>query len=120
MSYILLSHHLILSLHSSYTKKSDLQAIVSERENQSLRKLMIKDRKELSNYIQNLISEVFKNTENYFYSLSLKEVFMVLKLSNKFLEICFEFSSQNESKLLEDFFSLMKWYSSDFSTTNFE
>ena len=43
----------------------------------------------------------------------------MLSLSNKFLEICFDFTSSKESLLHEKILSLCRWYVHDFSENQF-
>ena len=85
------------SFHYGYDENAQLQSIITELENKDLKKNLINDRKTLWKFVQQLISEFFEGTTNFFLSLSVKELYDVLSLTNTFLEIGFEFSNPKES-----------------------
>lgn len=78
MSEVLKSHHLMLSFHDKYEDSSALKKVIDPVENQELRNCLKNGRKQISQSIQWIIADFIKNTENVFYSLSIKELFDVL------------------------------------------
>lgn len=112
MSQLLLSHQLIARYHENYDEGNE---VITEKENKGLYSLMIKNRKEFNLYIQEQITKFFEGTKNFFLNLSIKELFDVLRLTGKFLEISIEFVFSSKTKILYDtVFGLTQRYIKDF------
>ena len=56
--------------------------------------------------IQNRVIEVFKATNNFFFNMSVSELFDTLVITNKFLEVGLEFAKPNQCVLLDEMLSL--------------
>ena len=95
-----------------------MKGMMSEDENATMRKSFISDqgRRALWRHLQSLTTDFFEATQPIFLALSVRELFDVLSLTNKFLEIGFEFSScdkisskaarEKESPLLNQILSM--------------
>ena len=109
-SQFMLSHHLMARYHHDYPKNEELQEIMSESENREMSRQLLNDRAALSQFMQRLICEFLTATSKAFLALSVTEVFDVFRLTNKFLEISFEFSSPKKSDLFDCALSLGQRY----------
>ena len=69
--------------------------------------------------MQARVIEIFKATTNFFFNLSVRELFDVLALTNKFLEVGLEFAQPKEWVLLDEMLSLCNRYMLDFKETQF-
>lgn len=69
--------------------------------------------------MQAKVIEIYKATNNYFFNLSVRELFDMLSLTNKFLEVGLEFANPKEWVLLDEVLSLCNRYMLDFKETQF-
>jgi hypothetical protein len=69
--------------------------------------------------MQAKVIEIYKATNNFFFNLSVRELFDMLALTNKFLEVGIEFANPKECVLLDEVLSLCNRYMLDFKETQF-
>lgn len=82
--------------HSEYKTHADhLKALVG-KENREMQKILMNNKEEFWKLIQSKVIEVLKSTTNFFFNLSIRELFEILSLTNKFIEIGLEFAKPNE------------------------
>lgn len=102
------SHHCMTRFHSEYKEKAAPKHLKSLRdsENRDMQKLLLKHRIVLWTSIQTNVVEIFKATNNFFFNLSVRELFDILTLTNKFLEVGLDFARPKECLLLDEILSL--------------
>lgn len=107
--------------HSEYNEKTASKSLKSlkDRENKDMQTYLLKHRKTLWDAIQERVIEIYKSTTNYFFNLSVRELYDVLALTNKFLEIGLDFAQPKECVLLDEILSLCNRYMKDFKDTQF-
>ena len=108
LSSVMYSHHCMTRFHSEYKEKAAPKHLKSLRdsENRDMQKLLLKHRIVLWTSIQTNVVEIFKATNNFFFNLSVRELFDILTLTNKFLEVGLDFARPKECLLLDEILSL--------------
>lgn len=111
-------HKIMYSTYNEQTAASHLRPVTNS-ESKELFSMLVKHRKPIWEFMQNRVVEIFKSTTNFFFNLSVRELFDVLALTNKFLEIGLEFANPKECPLLDETLSLCNRYMLDFKETQF-
>ena len=121
LASIIYSHHCMARFHNDYDLKTapDHLKPLTERENQKMKDYMLDHRKVLWETLQKKVIEILRATINFFFNLSVRELFDVLSLTNKFIEIGIEFVKPQDSVLLDELLSLINRYMIDFKDSRF-
>lgn len=108
MASIIFSHHSMASFHNEYNIKTTAKHLrsLTEKENADMKTYLLDHRKPIWDFIQTKIVEIFRATTNFLFNLSVRELFDILALTNKFIEIGIEFVKPKDSILLDEVLSL--------------
>jgi hypothetical protein len=121
LSSIIYSHHCMARFHNEYNPKTAPKHLrpLSRSENEALKVLMLEHRKPIWDMVQAKIIEILRATTNFFFNLSVRELYDVLALTNIFIEVGIEFVKPKNSLLLDEVLSLSNRYMIDFKESNF-
>ncbi|CDW71082.1 UNKNOWN [Stylonychia lemnae] len=110
LSNLMYNHHLITRYHSLSDN------VLSEEQNDIIRYQLVQDRKSFWQYIQEKLINFFQSTQELADDLSIRELFDLLMLSNRFIDMGQEFGGDDESSQV----SLLRYLSNDLSNKYIE
>ena len=113
------SHHLMTRFHSEGENPATTAGILSEAQNEEFRLALIGDRREFWAFLQERLLKFLRHTENFVLSLSVTEIYDLLVLTNKLLEIGEDFSANEDHALRRHVVDLCRRYLGEFKTQQF-